>query len=209
MLTSKNLQDGWRVTVDGVVGMLPPIADLEALIGGLGIDNDTTVVVIPVGVNSTDFGSAARIYWTFDHLGHDQVAILDGGHRAWLEAGLPLETGLPAVTATTFTAAVRPELLVDTAFVAAHGDDVVLLDARPESQYQGETKIAAAKAAGHIPGAINLDHAQTFDATTGQLKSADTSGYLEVAKKCEASALFLVANEKPTIRHHGHLVRLP
>ena len=44
---------------------------------------------------------------------------------------------------------------------------------------------------------------------TGELQGADAAGFLKVAKKCEASDLFLGANEKPSIRHHGHLIPLP
>ncbi len=44
--------------------MLPSIAQLEKLIGELGIDEDSKVVVVPAGVSATDFGAAARVYWT-------------------------------------------------------------------------------------------------------------------------------------------------
>ena len=55
---------GWRVTRGGVPFMLPTLPELEKLIGELGIDEDTHVVVVPAGVHYTDFGSAARTYWT-------------------------------------------------------------------------------------------------------------------------------------------------
>ena len=71
---------GWRVERDGTVGMLPDTGDLEALIGGLGIDNDDHVVIVHPGESSSDFGSATRVYWTFKVLGHDDVSILDGGY---------------------------------------------------------------------------------------------------------------------------------
>ena len=51
---------GWRVTRGGVPFMLPTLPELEKLIGELGIDEDTHVVVVPAGVHFTDFGSAAR-----------------------------------------------------------------------------------------------------------------------------------------------------
>jgi len=150
--------DGWRVTEGGVPGKLPPVADLEALIGGLGIDNDDTVVVVPAGVGSTDFGSAARVYWTFKVLGHDDVAILDGGHRAWVQAGGGLESGAVDVGAARFEADFRPKLLATTEEVEAAlaaGDQLV--DARPAAQYEGEAKHPAARSAGTIPGAASLE----------------------------------------------------
>jgi thiosulfate/3-mercaptopyruvate sulfurtransferase len=91
---SDYLKDGWRAKVDGVPGQLPPPAELETLIGGLGISNDSHVVVVAGGVSALDMGSATRVYWTFKVLGHDEVSILDGGHKAYAaDPGNPLETG--------------------------------------------------------------------------------------------------------------------
>ena len=58
-------RDKWRVEMQGVPGMLPPVKNLEKLIGGLGIGNDTHVVLVPGGYSSGDMGVATRIYWTF------------------------------------------------------------------------------------------------------------------------------------------------
>ena len=149
---------GWRTTEDGVPGVLPPVDSLEALIGGLGIDNDDTVVVVPAGVGSTDFGSAARVYWTFKYLGHDDVAILNGGYRAWVEAGGDIASGSPSAEAAEFQAEPRPELLADTAEVEQaleQGDQLV--DARPAAQFAGDAKHPAALRAGTIPGAASLE----------------------------------------------------
>ena len=77
---------GWRVTRGGVPFMLPTLAELEKLIGELGIDEDTHVVVVPAGVHFTDFGAAARTYWTLKVAGVAKVSILDGGYAAWVAA---------------------------------------------------------------------------------------------------------------------------
>ena len=52
--------DGWRESRDGVTGLLPPVTSLERLIGGLGISNDNTVVIVPAGTGATDFGSVVE-----------------------------------------------------------------------------------------------------------------------------------------------------
>ena len=78
-------RDKWRVEMQGVPGMLPPLKNLEKLIGGLGIGNDTHVVLVPGGYSSGDMGIATRIYWTFKVLGHDAVSILDGGFLAYAQ----------------------------------------------------------------------------------------------------------------------------
>ena len=58
---------GWRVTRNNVPFMVPTVPELEKLIGDLGIDETSHVVVVPAGVNVLDFGSAARTYWNFEH----------------------------------------------------------------------------------------------------------------------------------------------
>src|SRR5690348_13883754 len=84
---------GWRVTRNGVPFMLPTTAELEKLVGETGIDEDSHVVVVPAGVSATDFGAAARIYWTLKVAGHPSVSILDGGFAAWRAAGYAVEAG--------------------------------------------------------------------------------------------------------------------
>jgi thiosulfate/3-mercaptopyruvate sulfurtransferase len=171
---SDYLEAGWRTERDGVVGMTPDIASLEALIGNLGIENDDHVVIVHGGVNASDFGSAARVYWTFDYLGHDGVSILDGGFRGWSEAGLPTISGNRTPEPTIFTADPRPELLIETGDVEASLDDpnVLRLDARPAEQYFGEEKAGPARAPGRIPDSVGLDQALFFTAD-GNLRSRD------------------------------------
>src|SRR5215203_110864 len=65
---------GWRVTRNGVPFMLPTPAELEKLVGETGIDEDSHVVIVPAGVSATDFGSAARVYWTLKAAGHPAVS---------------------------------------------------------------------------------------------------------------------------------------
>lgn len=154
-------QDGWRTTVDDIVGKLPPVTDLETLIGGLGIDNDEHVVIVPGGVSSTDFGSAARVYWTFKVLGHDAVSILEGGYAAWAsDADAPVDTGATTTQPAQFVADFRPELLATTDQVRAAVDsgEVTLVDARPNDQYIGAAAHPKASQAGTLPGAVNLPH---------------------------------------------------
>ena len=91
---SDYIKDGWRAKVAGVPGMLPPVQKLEGLIGGLGIDDDTRVVIAPFGADSKSMASATRVYWTLKVLGHDRVSILDGGTTAYAkDKSRPLEQG--------------------------------------------------------------------------------------------------------------------
>ena len=64
---------GWRASIDGAPGLLPRLDDIQAKIAGLGINNDTEVVIVPAGTDISEFGSATRVYWTFKVLGHDSL----------------------------------------------------------------------------------------------------------------------------------------
>lgn len=181
---SNYTEAGWRQSVAGIPGKLPPIDDLEQIISGLGISNDHSVVVVPAGVGSTDFGSAARIYWTFKLLGHDNVSILNGGYRAWVEADQPIATGWNTLPATTFSANFRPELIADTDTVAAASDNgIQLVDNRPVDQFLGRDKHPVARAAGTIPGSLNLDqHDLTEEGTAFILNSDSLQALLQQAE---------------------------
>jgi len=163
---------GWRVTRNDVPFMLPTVAELEKLIGDLGIDETSHVVVVPAGVSYTDFGSAARAYWTLKVVGVNNVSILDGGVAAWKAAGLPLEAGVSKPSPTIFTATLNEKLLsrIDDVTRVEGGKNATLLDARPASFFTGKEKAPNAQAYGHIPGAVNLDSASFYDAATNKLK---------------------------------------
>ncbi|WP_440995686.1 sulfurtransferase [Arhodomonas sp. SL1] len=149
----------WRVEDDGVVGMLPPVGELESLVGRLGVDNDDTVVVVPAGTGPTDFGSAARVYWTFRVLGHDRVTILNGGYHGWVEAGHEVATGEVAPKPVEFEADFREEMVVSSADVEnAEARGLQLIDARPAAFFEGEEKHPAARVAGTIPDSVNVEH---------------------------------------------------
>lgn len=165
---------GWRAKVDNVVGMLPPVDVISKRIGSLGIDNDKQVVVVPAGQNSSDFGSATRVYWTFKVLGHDAVTILDGGQRAWLDAGKDVSTDAIAPKAVAFNANFRPELLATAEDVAkARAEGVELIDARPVSQFKGEAKSGVVARAGAVPGAKNIPQSEFYSDQEGAFVAAD------------------------------------
>jgi thiosulfate/3-mercaptopyruvate sulfurtransferase len=163
---------GWRVTRNGVPFMLPTAAELEKLIGETGIDEDSHVVIVPAGVSATDFGAAARVYWTLKVAGHPAVSILDGGFAAWQAAGYPVESGTVAPSPKIFTLRSDERLLAQLVEVE-HNEHATLVDARPASYFDGKEKAPAAQAYGHIPGAINLDSATFYDPATNRLRPKD------------------------------------
>jgi thiosulfate/3-mercaptopyruvate sulfurtransferase len=163
---------GWRVNRNNVPFMVPTTPELEKLIGDLGIDENSHVVVVPAGVNVLDFGSAARTYWTLKYAGVGNVSILDGGLAAWKSAVLPLATGAQAASPAIFTAAIDNSILAlapDVEKIEQSGG-ATLVDARPVSFFFGKEKAPAAAAYGHIPGALNIDSAQFYDPAINRLK---------------------------------------
>lgn len=172
---SDYMKAGWRAKVDEVPGQTPPIADLERLIGSLGIDNETHVVIYHAGVSALDLGAATRVYWTFKVLGHDKVSILDGGMAAYEAAKAPTARVPQQVPTLSFKANVREEMLIDKDDVArALGTDVVMVDFRPSDNFSGINRHPDAKRSGTLPGARNLPEAWLTVNNGGQLRDRDT-----------------------------------
>ncbi|MDA8384259.1 MAG: rhodanese-like domain-containing protein [Betaproteobacteria bacterium] len=149
---------GWRINVGGAPGLVPPVPALEKLIGGLGIGNNTRVVIYSGGGNATDMGGATRVFWTFKYLGDNNVSILDGGYAAYVAGKHPVQPGFNKPTPTIFAAHPRPALLASEQDVQqAMKSGIVLVDNRPSAQYLGINRTANVVVRnGTIPGAHNL-----------------------------------------------------
>lgn len=171
---SDYVKDGWRVEIDGTPGQLPPVEKLEKLIGRLGIDNDTHVVIYHAGWSALDTASATRVYWTFKVLGHDKVSILDGGYAAYFAVqGFPIETGKREIRPRKFTAKLRKEMLVSKKdVIRLMKEGVVLVDNRPSADYLGVNQ-GEAKRKGTIPGAKNLPESWVTIDGGGEFRSKE------------------------------------
>jgi thiosulfate/3-mercaptopyruvate sulfurtransferase len=97
---------------------------------------------------------AARLGWMLDVLGHERVAVLDGGIDAWAAAGGTLETKPASWPPAELHLADRWSRVVDRAELKTRLGEVVLLDARAGPRYRGETE-PVDPVAGHIPTALN------------------------------------------------------
>jgi thiosulfate/3-mercaptopyruvate sulfurtransferase len=139
---------------------LPPPADFEARLRAWGVNADSRVVAYDDGNGAY----AARLWWMLRWVGHDDVAVLDGGMRRWLQLGLPLTDAVPAPPPGNFVARPRAAMTASAADVlAASGDPAArILDARAPERYRGEVE-PIDKVAGHIPGARNHPFGMSLD----------------------------------------------
>jgi thiosulfate/3-mercaptopyruvate sulfurtransferase len=131
---------------------LPAIGDWAATVARLGIAPGVPVVVYDAQGGAT----AARAWWMLRWLGHDAVALLDGGIQAWRAAGGTLDTAVPPRDdhAPPYPAPAPAMPTIDTDPLLARLPEVVLIDARAGERFRGEVEPFDA-VAGHIPGALN------------------------------------------------------
>jgi thiosulfate/3-mercaptopyruvate sulfurtransferase len=131
---------------------LPSIDALAATFSRLGIADDTQVVVY-----DQDSGLfASRMWWCLRYLGHDAVALLDGGWARWLREGLPRASGEERRAPRPFVATPRPSMAIVVEEVQRRVDagDTLLVDARGPDRFEGRSE-PIDRIAGHIPGAAN------------------------------------------------------
>jgi thiosulfate/3-mercaptopyruvate sulfurtransferase len=129
---------------------LPDPAAFQAAMRAAGVSRGRPVVVYDDG----DAMAAARGWWTLRYFGHADVRVLDGGYRAWTEAGLPVTTDVTAPAPGDFTAEPGHLPVLDAAGAQAMARDGLLLDARAGERYRGEAEHVD-PVAGHIPGAVS------------------------------------------------------
>ena len=158
--------------VPGTTGRhpLPDPGVLATRLGELGIGNDDRVVAYDDAGGAM---AAARLWWLLRWLGHDRVAVLDGGWRAWLAENGRVRGGSETRPARTFVARVRPELVADARVVEGvrRRDNWRVLDARSAERFRGENETID-PVAGHIPGALSAPYADNL-APDGRLLPAD------------------------------------
>lgn len=170
-------------------GALPPESKLTELLRKAGIDVNSRVIVAHAGTNHTDFGAAARVYWTLKAGGLSRLSVLDGGTLGWQAAGGALDTTAPQVAATQFTYRYDQAMIVNTEEVATavkSGKAPLLLDARPASFFKGEQRVDAAARYGTLPGAQSLENAAFFNADDKTLKPA--AELLQIARQAGLSS---------------------
>lgn len=108
--------------------------------------------------------NAARMFWTLEYAGHEDVRILNGGWNAWQSEGREISRDVPQYEAAEVAINLQPGKIATAEDVLARLDDdgVTIVDARSPEEYTGQTSFS--ERTGHIPGAVNL---VWLDALTG------------------------------------------
>lgn len=155
---------------------LPKRSDFAALMRLQGLGTRTQVVVY----DSSNGLFACHLWWMLRWLGHEKVAVLEGGWPAWLAIGGEQETGIRKPARTEAQAlqslpmsehAAMPVRTVDQVSAELGSDNRVVLDARAPERFRGEHE-PMDPVAGHIPGALNRSHLQNLEAD-GKFKTIE------------------------------------
>lgn len=129
---------------------LPEPATFIAWLGAQGLKASDTVVCYDGGPGAM----AARLWWMLRWVGHENVAVLDGGFAKWVKEGRPVTAEVPSFPPTSYPGKVRAELAVDVDYVASHLKETAVLDARSPARWRGEAEPIDPEA-GRIPGSRN------------------------------------------------------
>ncbi len=192
----------WRVKgQNGIPAMLPEKEYLDKLIGRLGIDNQTLVILAPIGAG--DMAVATRIYWTFKAMGHDEVSILNGGLMAYSQipgSHFVDEVYLPP--AKQFTGQPRLEYFPGAKEVKAALDrGVTFVDSRSYDEYMGKVG-GRNERLGTIPGSILLPFDRLVVKESGQFHDLDK------IKEIYQSSGVPLEGEQISFCHTGHRTSL-
>lgn len=151
--------------------MLPSPAKFASCVRALGIGDGSKIVVYDAkGVHS-----AARVWWTFRAMGHENVVVLDGGLPKWIAEGRPVESGEPVLQERPFTPRFTAGLVrnKDQVLHAITSGSEQLVDARPANRFTGEApEPRPGLRGGHMPGARSVPSSRVI-APDGTMLPAD------------------------------------
>ena len=151
--------------------MLPSPVKFSARVRKLGLGDGSRIVVY----DSSGILGAARVWWTFRVMGHEDVAVLDGGLPAWLAEDRPTDDHDPQPGERHFSPRVASDLVRDLNQIKRVLDDgrEQVVDARPAPRFKGEVpEPRAGLRTGHMPGALNVPVGSVI-APDGRMKSAE------------------------------------
>ena len=159
-----------------VVNMLAPKEQIEKVMGGLGISNNTTLILYDANNNM----DAARVWWTLKVYGHENVKVVSGGLSALKKAGAEMTTEVPEIKTAKYVAKEKNNDMTATidqvkAQVTSPDKNTILLDTRSQKEY----------AEGTIPGSVLFEYINN-DYSDGTYKPAEVIKIQYIDKKIKA-----------------------
>ena len=148
--------------IAGVTGRhpLPDVESISRFFSQSGLDQNSQVIAY----DDAGGAMAVRVWWLLRWLGHEAVAILDGGWQQWLAEDRPMTDVVPTPTPRAFVPQIRSAEWITSDQVLARINDsqFKLFDARNADRYRGENETID-PIAGHIPGAISAPYADNLN----------------------------------------------
>jgi thiosulfate/3-mercaptopyruvate sulfurtransferase len=151
--------------------MLPPPEKFASRMRRMGVGDGMKIVVY----DNKGIFSAPRAWWMFRVMGHNDVAVLNGGLKKWIAEGRPLEAGLPSPHSERHFTARKNSALVrdlDDMLAAVKSKSPQIADARAKGRFEGhEPELRPVPRLGHMPGACNVPYSHLIEAN-GTMKPA-------------------------------------
>ena len=166
--------------------MVPPVEKFMSKVRKLGVGDGHQVIIY----DGLGMFSAARVWWLFKMMGHEDVAVLDGGLPKWISDGFPVNDELPIIRDRHMMVDQVPSYLKDVTQVAAASKlgDYEIIDARSPGRFRGEeNEPREGLRKGHIPNSKNvffkslLNDDQTFKKKS-ELKQMFDSAGVDISK---------------------------
>ena len=162
---------------DSISTELPSIDSLRSLFEGLGISDDSRVVVY-----ASEAPMATRLLMTLDYIGHPRFSYLDGGLVKWRAEARPVVATEPRVTRGTLRPQPRSDVVVTADWITARlgKPGLAFIDTRTTGEYNGTGNRSGMPSAGHLAGARQLEWEELFGGSDG----------LQLKPRAELRALF-------------------
>jgi thiosulfate/3-mercaptopyruvate sulfurtransferase len=154
--------NSWVIAKDGKTNELPAEDDLRDLIGSIGSDKDSTVVVVGKNDPMPDRLSMTRVAWTLKYAGVENVSVLNGGYDLWVADKKEVSKTAKQGKKRSYDGPFNKSIFADKAYVMANLGKALIVDVREEPFFKGEKKLDFVPKTGRIKGAINLPNSRLF-----------------------------------------------
>lgn len=160
-----DIKHAFSNTATDIPNMLPTPEAFSESCRALGISFHHKIVIY----DKLGIYSSPRVWWMFKTMGHNNVAVLDGGLPSWQKEGLPCESEEDRVKITekgNFEATLFPSLIrdADTIINTINNNDILILDARSPGRFMGtEPEPRESLKGGHIPNSMNLHYTKVLN----------------------------------------------